>query len=147
MDQGLRAAAPPLRITVPEYGENLLNRQSQYRTKIEGVGWEFRSLRRHWEGDGTLLDYWRSLGPNDPMKTGLRRNVIIGTVTCMCGRTETFYLPQLVSVELLRQAKFRHLDDVWEHLYDCGLFGPEHLRADGYPDEVVQRAERMYRGY
>lgn len=128
-------------------GRDLLDRQSPYRERIEGVGWRFNSLRRFWESDGTIPEFWKAQGEHNPIATSTERFVIVGSVTCMCGRTETFYYFGWVSVELLRDhAAFRKTDDIWYALYCAGLFGPEHLRKDGYPEEVVQRAERMYRG-
>lgn len=67
---------------------------------------------------------------------------IRGIVHCQCGRNESF---SLVTTEIENiQLSQMGLDDPFKLLFESGAFTPDHLREDGFPDEVIAQAEKAW---
>lgn len=100
---------------------SVLDLPSPYRVRLEACGFVFLRLA------------YRDQGPERWVR---------GTAKCMCGEIQAFNVVE--SIAYLRAQRIPW--DPWHAVYRTDIFTPEHLRADGFPEDVISRAAAVYYG-
>jgi hypothetical protein len=106
----------------------LANRSTFHRRKAEAMGWTFRDIdvMLHPRFDGVLLKC---------------------DFICVCGTLERF---QAIIDGMQLTTKFdaaAYLFDPARHLFDNGSFSREHLIADGFDPEFIERVLKIAQEY